>query len=108
LWVREAWVGIDLPVARRGALRSYRGVGVLSGPKTFWKKVWGLMRGQTVRTRGYPVRTATAVELLSASAPAAADWWRENTPHLLGGFLIFEEKACRLLLSDPKKSAALA
>ena len=97
LWVREAWVGIDLPVVRWSPLRNYQGQCVLSGPKTFWKQIWALVRGQTVPVRGYLVRTDRAVELLSASAPAAADWWRESAPHLLRGILIFEEKACRLL-----------
>jgi hypothetical protein len=107
LWVREAWVGIDLPVVRGRGLRNYPSVGVLSGPKTLWQHIWWSIRGRTTPARGYLVRTAIAIELLSASAPAAADWWRENTPHLLKGILIFEEKTCRLLFSDPEKSAAL-
>jgi hypothetical protein len=53
--------------------------------------------GRTIPICGYLVRADRAIELLSASAPAAADWWRENTPHLLRGILIFDEKACRLL-----------
>lgn len=39
LWVREAWVGIALPVIRGSSLRNYQGVGVLSGPKGFWKQI---------------------------------------------------------------------
>jgi hypothetical protein len=73
----------------------------LSGPKTFWKQIWGLMRGRTFPIQGYVVRTDLAIELLSTSAPAAAAWWRENTPHLLRGILIFEEEVCRVLGTDP-------
>jgi len=97
LWVREAWVGVDLPLVRGSRTRKYRAFGTLSGPKTFWKQIWALVRGRTFPIRGYVVRTDLAIELLSTSAPAAAEWWRENTPHLLRGILIFEEEACRVL-----------
>ena len=97
LWVREAWVGIDLPLVRGNRSRKYRAFGALSGPKTFWRQIWGLVRGRTFPIQGYVVRADLAIELLSTSAPVAAEWWRENTPDLLRGILIFEEEVCRLL-----------
>jgi hypothetical protein len=99
LWVREAWVGIDLPLVREGGPRKYLVTGVITGSNTFWQLVWAWMRGRTFLIAGYPVRTEAAIELLSATAPAAADWWRENAPHLLRGILIFDEPACRPLSS---------
>ena len=36
LWVREQWVGLDLPVARYSGHRKFLGLGVLSMPRSWW------------------------------------------------------------------------
>ena len=40
--------------------------------------------------------TNAAMNLLESSNPAAAEWWRTNTPHLFEpeGVLLFDEACC--------------
>jgi hypothetical protein len=38
LWVRESWIGIELPLVGGRQPRVGQGVGALTGPKTFWKQ----------------------------------------------------------------------
>jgi hypothetical protein len=95
-WVRDAWIGLRLPLARPRA-RAWQGVGVLSGPTGFFRQTWAILRGQTTRTRGYLVNAKLAVDLLAGANPAAAAWWHENGPEWLTGHkgFIFDEAACR-------------
>lgn len=80
--IRACWVGLTLPLAvpRRVQANS---VGVLSQPKTRFG--WSLARflGQIKRIDGYLVNAGQAIEILTAQAPEAAQWWRSHTPHLL-------------------------
>jgi hypothetical protein len=82
--IRRAWVGLELPLARgeRGP-RALDTEGVLS------------REGSGV-DKGYVVDGKTAVKLLASCSPAAADWWRENAPHVVasGYQLIFPENVC--------------
>jgi len=98
LWVREAWIGLDLPTIRSD-LRTYCGAGVLSGPKTFWAFFTAWFGGKLAPQSGYAVHVLTAVELLERTRPDAARWWRENTPHLMrrGQAFVFDEPACQPL-----------
>src|SRR5260370_23867420 len=80
-WVRQAWVGLELPVARKP--RAYRGFGVLTGPRSYFSQLWSLLGPKAERITGFPVYARDAVQLLAASEPKAANWWRENAPHLL-------------------------
>jgi len=79
--IRRAWVGLELPAVQRADYTPV--VGVLSQSATGYR-------------RGYAVRGATAVRLLTEIAPDAADWWRTNAPHVLGGRfqLVFPEEVC--------------
>ena len=84
LWVREKWVGLSLPLARRraGALSVFTS-GVLSGPKSFFASIGALLTGRLKRRSGFLVETQAAIAVLAKSSPEAATWWQQNTPHLL-------------------------
>ncbi len=53
--------------------------------------------GQTTKTRGYAVNAKAAVDLLAETNVAAAEWWRQNSPHMLNGqrYFVFDAAACR-------------
>ena len=99
LWVREKWVGVELPVARYSSACTFYAYGVLSLPRTWVAQWWGIVRGRAQRISGYAVESIRAVDILSASSPDAAAWWRENTPHLIAPdrYLVFHEEACRIV-----------
>jgi len=48
------------------------------------------------RALGYVVDTSVAINLLESANPAAAEWWRVNTPHLFKSdtVLLFDEACC--------------
>lgn len=83
-WVRRAWVGLELPLARSQPQSQYLNtVEVLSqeaGPPVL----------------GYIVNGKEAIRCLESGAPEAAAWWRENAPQVLksGYQLIFPAEAC--------------
>jgi hypothetical protein len=102
LWVREKWVGLELPLA--GGIRrprDYHAFGVLSGPRTrSWPVIWWwALRGRTERHTGYAVNADEAVRRLESTAPDAAAWWREAAPHTLGLWkkFVFAQSACRVI-----------
>jgi hypothetical protein len=84
LWVREAWVGLELPVAngQRGPCRQ-PAFGALSNDRE------GFLTGFAVDGR-------RAVQLLAARSPEAADWWWRNAGHVAsGGYqFVFPVEAC--------------
>lgn len=95
-WVRDAWVGLQLPLARQGE-RNWRGFGVLTGPRGLLPRLWAILRGRTIRRRGYVINARVAVDILSRANPEAAAWWREHRPDLLTGRsgFGFESEVCR-------------
>jgi hypothetical protein len=97
-WVRQKWVGLDLPVVRYSAHRKFPTFGVLSTPRS-WPAQWAAMlRGRAELVAGYAVEAASAVSILANASPEAAAWWRENTPHLIAPkrCLVFHEEVCRI------------
>src|ERR1035438_1379402 len=98
-WVRQAWVGLNLPVAGPARSRNFVAIGSLSGPQSAFDILWSLLRGKGRRGRGYFVYAGEAVDLLAESDPRAAQWWRENVPHLLKRrrLFAFNEDACTLI-----------
>jgi hypothetical protein len=94
LWVREKWIGIELPVAqRRPEAKTVRVSGVLTGPKGWVARLVSRFRGEpNQRQTGYIVNTLTAFERLARHSPEALAWWRVNTPHLFapGRHFMFE------------------
>jgi hypothetical protein len=98
-WVRQEWVGLELPLTRYPILLSAPAFGVVSGPSSWPGQLWGLLRGRANRVVGYAVEGARAVEILEASSPDAAAWWREHASQHLGPrrYLIFHEHVCQLV-----------
>src|SRR5437764_4291616 len=98
LWVRQKWVGLDLPVACYSAHRKILGVNVLSMPRSWLEQWMAVVRGRAELISGYAVEAAPAVGILSVMSPEAAAWWRENTPHLIAPnrYLIFHDEVCRV------------
>lgn len=97
LWVREAWIGLVLPLAAGRASGSWSVVGVLSGPRTCTGALWAWLSGRTGRVTGYRVPSADAVRILAARNRAAADWWRAHTDYAESerACFIFDAPACR-------------
>jgi hypothetical protein len=95
-WVREAWVGLELAVVHRSRVVTMPAFGVLSMPRSLSGMLWGLVRGKTTRMSGYLVSAPDAVDLLTGANPQAAQWWRDNTPHLMrpGRLFLFNRDAC--------------
>lgn len=102
--VRRAWIGLVVPVdVQQGkSLGSHFGVGVLTGPSGFWRRIWAVVTGRAVRWQGFALDAAVCVELLSTHAPLAAAWWRDNTPHLLkpGRKLLFPTDVCEWIADE--------
>lgn len=99
-WVREAWVGLELPFIYPPRAYLTAG-GVVTGPKTFLGQLWEALRGKANRVVGYPVYSAEAIALLAIANPDAANWWRVNTPRFLNPrqIFLFDEPACILVQS---------
>jgi len=97
LWVRQQWVGLELPVVT--APRRFFGFGVLSSPRSMLAQWWGVARGRAQRIAGYAVEADVAVDILGRSSPDAAAWWRQNVPHLIGPrrHLVFHEHVCQVV-----------
>ncbi len=64
--VREAWVGLVLPLALPDKRRSL-GTGVLTGPKTPLTRFLWRLTGRHTQTIGYLVESAVAISLLVAA-----------------------------------------
>lgn len=97
--VRRAWVGLNLPIAdaypEPVSVPSY---GVLTGPKTWLGHLWRLLTGRgPTNWTCYIVFVDEALVELSQSNGAAAEWWRENTPHLLGETFGFPIEVCAVI-----------
>ena len=98
LWVRQQWVGLDLPVARYSAGGRFLGLGVLSMPRSWLGQWLSVFRGRAELIAGYTVEALPAFGILGAKSPEAAAWWHQNTPHLIAPkrYLLFHEEVCRI------------
>lgn len=92
-WVREKWVGLELPVA--DVSRTYATSGVKTD-QSFFSRLMRILLLRTARVTGYAVNVRAAVEILDKSDPMAASWWRLNTPQLIAGNrrFVFQKEAC--------------
>jgi hypothetical protein len=99
LWVRQEWVGLELPLTRYVKPKDVFTFGVLSGPSNCLGQIWALLRGRADRTVGYAVEGARAVEILRAKNPDAARWWHEHAPQYLAPrrYLLFHEHVCEVV-----------
>jgi len=103
LWVREKWVGLSLPLYQsKSSPVSSLASGVISGPRNCFSSLVALLTGRFHRESGFVVESKVAIELLAQASPEAANWWRENTPHLLktGRYFIFQD-GCGYAQSAP-------
>jgi hypothetical protein len=99
LWVREQWVGLELPLAANTAKpQRYVTSGVLSGPLSFWQLILWQFIGRLKPASGYPVDVAAALSVLETKSPEAARWWHENVPDLRTRKrrFLFRAEVCRL------------
>ncbi len=78
LWVRQKWVGLDLPVARYSDRGRFLGLGVLTMPRSWWGQWLAVARGRAEQIAGYTVEAAPAFGILGEKSPEAAAWWRET------------------------------
>jgi hypothetical protein len=97
--VREAWIGLELPLPSGplGRRRAWLTSGVVSGPKTGWQRVLGILLGRVHLHSGYAVNGLDAINVLALKDPRAATWWRENCAHFLDGkrHLVFPAEGCQ-------------
>ena len=93
--VREAWIGLELPLVRDKPLR-FLGSGVLTGPRNFAQTLFHLITFRLKLQTGYVVQSPAAVEILEKANPVAASWWRENAPHTVrrGRYFLFAPECC--------------
>jgi hypothetical protein len=102
LWVREKWVGLELPLAQPSAPPlTKRAAGVLSGSGTR-SIVAAFVRCFTVglnRERGFAVEVSVANQILERTSPEAAAWLPTNAPHLFrsGRCFLFPEEVCEVV-----------
>jgi hypothetical protein len=96
VWVRQAWIGLTLPLAPGVRPGQRRAAGVLSGPHSFLGFLLAWITGRTEKVEGYPVLASEAVRQLSLHNPEAASWWHEHAPHVLGPrrVFLFDTLAC--------------
>ena len=98
--IREAWVGLVLPLAdivsNQPAICTTRSV--LVDRSGLWHRVRQLLKRELEEqpVPAYIINARKAVDVLQQNDPAAAQWWRENTPHLLHGdrFFSFPANCC--------------
>src|SRR5437588_6190515 len=95
--VRDAWIGLLLPVVpSQSRLVERRSFGLLSGPRSLLALRFKSLFGGGTRRRGYAVITPVAIDILQDLDPLAAAWWRTNAPQWIkpGLCLFFEEDWC--------------
>ena len=95
--IRRAWVGARIPLPLfHGRAKDWRSAGVLTGPKTLFARLSALISDRLVRRHGYAVAVVEAISALEAVSPAAAKWWRENTPQAIrpGKAFVFAAEVC--------------
>jgi hypothetical protein len=100
-WVRDAWIGMSLPLVTKKPRRVIA-FGVLSGPQNYFPQLWAWATGKSLRVTGYVVNAKTAVDCLAVVQPDAAEWWRTHTRVLLDGRrnFMFETDACEHVPSE--------
>jgi hypothetical protein len=96
LWVREQWVGLELPISGGPGPQTLTGYGVLSGPPPLSLEQFEAgRRGRLEVTTGYCVRTEAAIEALEAVSTEAAAWWKSTIERPIAmPFLMFDKACC--------------
>ena len=88
-WVRDAWIGVSLPVHQERPSR-WSAIGVLADPESIHVDAYEI--------EGYAVNALQAVEILSLTNAEAATWWRSNCAAHLDGqrSFLFNSDECAL------------
>jgi hypothetical protein len=96
LWVREKWVGLELPTYGPALPRIYNTVGVVTGPSSRLGCLFAVLRRRSKKTSGHLVNGEAALIALAEVSPEAAAWWRDNAPNFLRAdrCLVFHDSAC--------------
>jgi hypothetical protein len=99
LWVREKWVGLELPLLHWSSARTFTSFGAVSGPRTYLAQRWAYLRGRSDRVYGFVVDASRAVDILDRASPEAAAWWRENAAEFVlpTRGLVFHAEACEIM-----------
>jgi hypothetical protein len=100
LWVREKWVGLELPLAQKSVVaQSCLSAGVLSGPKSFLSTLAGCFTRRYEQESGFIVSVIPALHVLEAASPETANWWRSNAPHLCKPWrkFLFHANVCEVI-----------
>ena len=79
-WVRQEWVGLEIPLDETPKLSGTIQMGVLGGPAQ--------------HPGGFRVNTRVTLDLLQKKSPDAARWWRENINPDFMTHLIFKREVC--------------
>jgi len=98
--IRKGWIGVVIPLPRGfQAEQTTVGYGVLTGPRTWWSALLPFLHKKKVKWLGYRVSGREAVDALAKKDPAAASWWKENAPHVMGRlwFLSFPTEVCQVV-----------
>ncbi|HYM32880.1 MAG TPA: hypothetical protein VEU47_16380 [Candidatus Cybelea sp.] len=105
LWVREKWVGLELPLAFRGRKpHKHFTSGVLSASRNPFVTAFRMLLGRLDRQAGYAVDAVAALAVLERSAPDAARWWRDNAQWLIkdNRKFLFQADVCELI-GEPRR-----
>jgi hypothetical protein len=105
--IREAWVGLVLPLADVGAKQPATCTvhSVLPNKNSILFRLARKFRKELDEQpiRGYVVNALDAIQILQSKNSDAVKWWRKNAPHMLkpGKHFVFPA-ACCIELSDGK------
>jgi hypothetical protein len=102
LWVREKWVGLELPLLRWQSAKRFISFGAVSGPRTWLPQMWALLRRRSDRVYGFAVDASHAVDILRVASPEAAAWWQKNATEFIlpGRGLIFHAEVCEIITDN--------
>lgn len=95
-WVRDAWIGLELPLLAPNPMTCRIVGGVLTMPKTRFGYWLAMLAGRSRLFTGYLVDANRAVQRVEARNPTAAIWWRAHAGASVqpGQGFIFDLPAC--------------
>lgn len=83
--VRQAWIGLEMPLSLNQPPRGAVFRGVLNGAP------------ERCNVGGFAVDGRIAIEMLQQKNPTAAEWWKKNAPQVFKTPLVFSKSACQLV-----------
>lgn len=94
-WVRDAWIGCTLPLIG-GEQTQIECVDASSAPMSCWSFWIAKLTGRTFKMAGFTAPSKTAIGILAAKSPEAAEWWRTNLPQFANAELgfVFDSPVC--------------